>query len=272
MSDLSRTQVPRVVLGPTIPTEVCERIIDALADLCPMGTWRYKPLVACMQVCHDWVPRSRVHLFEYVHLLTELQIQSFLYAVSSSCSPGKHVKILELNGRYIDKESSHGGMKWIYKALHHLPKYLTNLQELRLSDLPVLHSTSMLHCARFTTIKTLYLAYTEVSFCDLIQLVNRLSSLHKLVMKHCSWSQPAHCYAGKTHQIACLKFWNYDKHEHGVDVLKWLLKSGSALSLVELDWGRVFPSQIPLLNEILCLDGLRLKDITFWFHESVKGM
>lgn len=273
MSSFSCTQVPRTMPRPAIPIEVCERIIDALADLVDQYLGGYKSMLACMQVCHDWVPRSHVHLFEHVELKTELGTQRFLDALSSSCSPGKHVKTLHLDGTLINMESSQVNMGWVYKALHHLSKYLTNLEILWLYALPSLHPTSILHCAQFSTIKELYVHKMKFSFCDLIQLVNKLPSLHNLQIWFCHWSQPAHCYAGKKHQITSLEFNNHaSESECGVDLLRWFLKSGSALSLVELRWWRVFSSQISLLNEFLCLCGNTLKEVSFEFDKSAKGM
>lgn len=252
---------------PTLPTEICERIIDAIADLPIPLLEREQPLIACALVCRSWVPRARVHLYTNVLLESDTQTRKLLHTLSRSPNFGRFAETLtlsiplamrELDADLEDQaEFGYGYSKelhanWIYKAIHMLPKYLTNVRELQLQDLPELHPSFAFHCSRFTKVESLLLVGLSASFSEIVQLINRLSKLRQLDIRDCGWSQPLH-YNSRPQRKPTLTALGFrcDYPSCGTDLLKWLSKSHSGAILTHLRWSAIFPDHHVALNEAL---------------------
>ncbi len=261
---------------PRAPVEVCERIIQAVTAGTHGSPENLYPLMsACALVCRSWVPMSRSQLFAKVLLRDAVRTERLLRTVAGS-SLGSLVKELQLDfpedyqSQAKNKIKTAYSLAWVYKALC-LAGYLTNLETLQLWRMPALYPTSMVHFSRFNPVKSLDLSQSTISFLEVVQLVNRLSCLQKLKMSISTCRQPAHCYAGKKHQLTSLHvFFDKDDFLNGVDVLKWLIKSGSALLLTDLTWGCVHATHISLLNTMLESCQATLKTTTFRLNQKFQ--
>ncbi|KAK7694690.1 hypothetical protein QCA50_001878 [Cerrena zonata] len=66
----SRVQRNSLTHPPILPTEVCEIIIDSVANIFDQN--QRKDLAVCARVCRTWVARAQMHLFSLVYLSRSL--------------------------------------------------------------------------------------------------------------------------------------------------------------------------------------------------------
>ncbi|KAH8094527.1 hypothetical protein BXZ70DRAFT_362628 [Cristinia sonorae] len=80
---------------PRLPVEVYERIIDFCAFACFMLADQ-RMLHACALTSRDWLPRSRLHLYDYIDLRTQEQFARFLETVQGTPVLGTFVYRMDL--------------------------------------------------------------------------------------------------------------------------------------------------------------------------------
>lgn len=216
------------------PSEVCDQIIDAVADPRYLRPLDYEcdpsGLRRCALVCRSWLPRSRCRLYHHIRLFEDLQTRQFISTLSISPTLGRLVKELDIRQRFPADSSS-----WIHRVVIYLPPFLKDLKKLSLAYLPALHPTFPLLCSQFTSVQELklgYLSHPVWSFREIVQIVNRFPRLRHLTLNCCRWLKPAHHYGGKQLELAALRVYN----ECGEDILQWLLTSRSFSNLTELEW------------------------------------
>lgn len=108
----------------TLSTEICEHIIDILAeDLAnSYPPKRNRVLSACALTCRSWYPRSRLHLYSTAHVDIR-QIKTFVASLTLNPSNGHLVQ--HLNLRSIQNPKHQNGLVLIPAQL---PDMLPNLQ------------------------------------------------------------------------------------------------------------------------------------------------
>lgn len=231
---IESTQLEEAVflrLGPRLPTEVCEQILDV--------TPRSGDLGRCALVCRSWLPRSRLRLYYRIELDGNLQTLRLITAFETSPDLGRLVNILQLPKSTARKgsDASKPSNNWIYKAVSTLPRYLTCLEALHFYDLPQLHSIFPVLCSKFTSIKQLEIVHPQNwSFCDVARMVNMFPHLQHLALSDCKWRRPIHFSRSKRHVFATLRMTQMIDLDCGDDVLEWILASRSASTLTELYW------------------------------------
>lgn len=212
------------VSRPALPTEICENIITMVTEY---GSLPEKEvgLSACALVSRSWTPKARFHLYNLIHLGSDLRTKQFLNTLSLSPTLGHNVETLQIWPD--DKASPHG---WIYKILFFLPPRLPHLRGLIFGDLPVVHQIFFAAVSRFTTVVTLELDSLESqSFGEIVRLVNRFPQLQRLNLFHCEWRSPieAQVYNRRQPPLSTL-FVDNENVECTKDVLRWALESHSA--------------------------------------------
>ena len=85
----------------TIPTEICEQVIDLIADTQMRG--RKGPIIprdlfSCALFSRSWLPRWRFHMFHVVFLSDAHRSQSFRNIIYSSPMVGQLVSRLAIYG------------------------------------------------------------------------------------------------------------------------------------------------------------------------------
>lgn len=266
---LRTLELPSQPHGPSLPIEVCERIIDETTDLFDWDEWviNVKQFATFALVCRSWLPRSRTHLFKRVVLHNGLRTERFLRTLSDTPAFGSMVQVLKI----FPREKGEGALyNWIYQAVQKLPKYLVKLQKLDLVFLPVLHSRFYLHLSRFTTMGSLSIQGGSSSFSEITQLTSRLPKLEVLELFDCSWKKTGYYFSGKQCTLKSLKFHNHNGAINGVDLLNWMIKSQPVILLTELRW-KIHSDHIPQLNAILQHCAATLHKIVFEFHSSISG-
>lgn len=236
---------------PRLPPEVCERVIDWVPHY--HGADHYFPftcekwtLLVCALVCRSWLPRSQTRLFQVVRLSKARQAEAFLDVITRSPSICSHVSILIFSPKpppisisevtsvrsQPDLSSSPGHYNWFYKILNILPILLGNVIKLQLESLPMLRPVTLALLSGFKRVQVLIFKFcSELSFAEIIRVVNRFSHLHTLHLYNCHWNLSSHCYSGKQHNLKRLDL----SLTLGLqEFLGWVASSHSALALESL--------------------------------------
>ena len=190
-------------LHQSLPLDVYEEIIG-LVDARPLrishesftSIWR-KTLYSCALVCHDWLPKSRLHLFQRVSLNNDQQVDRFMTTVNTTPQLGEYVQALELS---LHDDS-------IYKVHQDLPPLLPNLTHIHCSNLPVLRHTFFALASRFSTVFSLRFENLEQqSLQEIVQILYQFPRLQKLEFADCVWTSPGsfHCSGQKWEQYPLL--------------------------------------------------------------------
>lgn len=219
----------------TLPTEVCEQIIDAVTPLGRIDT-KLGNLVNCALVCRSWLPRSRRCLYSSIALDTELKTRQLISTLSTSPSLGCLVKELIIDA--YDRSREVSSFSWVYSAVTSLPPFLKDLKTLWLWYLPSLHSLFPILCSRFSTVQ--YLRLIEMHHCsfrEIVQIVQRFPRLRRLDLVGCIWRRPGSHFGGKQLMLDSLTVLDIadDGHSSG-DILRWILATHSSSSLSHLRW------------------------------------
>lgn len=178
---------------PYIPPEICQFIIDFFDEVTlPRGVYDWQSdyykdytkhkqgLVSLGLACHSWIPRTRFHIFRTVILDSLSRIERFIRTLSDFPKYGAFVESLEIAGNPEQEELS---SRWIHRALVALPPLLSSLHTLTFHNLPILHSSYLMLCSRFNSVRSLIIDHlTHQSLGEVIQLVNRFPHLHKLTL------------------------------------------------------------------------------------------
>lgn len=141
---------------PRLPLEVCEFIIGFVGYF-PDGEWNSEELrgcqlalCSCVLVCRDWVPKSRIHLYEHLRLDNKRKATKLTETLRAFPLLGKHARWLSLNG-YNQHDD------WFYKVQHHLPRLLPNLTHLLYNRFPAVHPLFFALSRRFNHVTHLVL-------------------------------------------------------------------------------------------------------------------
>lgn len=206
---------------PKLPVEVCERIIDnASIDTVKL----------CGQVCHSWVPRSRVHIFESVNLNSRSRASKFLFLLEHSPTLACYVCILRIH-------ASHSASSWLDRVLGTLPSLLPNVHTLSLSQIPHFEPAFFASVSRFTNVKSLELARLDTrSFHEIIQIVNLYENLQDLNIQYCATdSFKVHPDDNiRSHKLKTFKHVGFPAHQMVV-FSQWIVESNSCQGLSTLD-------------------------------------
>lgn len=147
-----------------------------------------RTLLSCTLVCRDWLPRSRICLYQDVRLDNKRKATSFTMTVTTSLRLGLYVKSLEINPRHKHDD-------WIYKIHQVLPRLLPNLVCLTYRDFPVVHPLFFVLSPRFNSIT--HLAVSDMkswTFREIVRLLDRFTQLKTLRVDNCLWRSPSHFY------------------------------------------------------------------------------
>lgn len=244
-TNLDSTSEPSVRSG-LLPIKICEQIIDAVAG--PAwgdGIWVETnstvdmDLGSCGLVCRSWLPRSRRLLYHHVVLDGTSRTSQFTSSLSGSPFLGNLVNELTLRSPvYLNNKDPDPNLNWVYKAASVLlPPYLKSLGLLRLFGLFPLHPTFPVRLSRFAIVKMLVLLELgpNISFRDMVQLINRFPKLQRLVIGSCYWGHPSYHFAKKQSTLSSLIVRQYT--DRGKDVTRWFLsRRPTPPPLTELIW------------------------------------
>ncbi|KAJ3489341.1 hypothetical protein NLI96_g2192 [Meripilus lineatus] len=234
---------------PELPVEVCERIIDNAS----IGTAK-----RCSQVCHSWLPRSRVIIFETVSLNSSSMASKLISLLSRSPSIGYYVCVLRISG---PSESR----RWLHDVVHTLPPLLPNVHTLSLYELPHLDLDFYTSVSQFTKVKSLELVLLRVhSIRELIQIVNGFENLRNLHIhsRHIS-SLDIHPNDNiRSHKLEAFKLLGYRQNQ--LDrFFNWIVESNSFQSLSTLDLN--IDGYTGKLNRLLHESSKTLQSLRFKF-------
>lgn len=266
-----------------LPTEIYERIIDAVADLArgkwlQVLGWTVADLPSCTLVCRTWLPRSRYHLYHHVRLDGTSRTRQFIFTMSTSILLGNHVIELTLDA-YVEpwQKPTVPDFNWIYQAASVLSPHLKNLDVLRFRGLPLLHPTFPIRLSTFVTIKKLVIDSFDggTTFGEVVRFIGRFPQLRHLAIHWCTWRQPVSYLTRQQCQLSSLYV-----EQPGIvkrDIIRWLFPNCTEAtpSLTELVFRDT--SQIPqsdwlestwslrdvLPSHLLALRKLTL-DMSFW--------
>ena len=233
---------------PVLPTEICERIIDFVAEENPhefdVTIWNkdvYATLLACTLTCRAWVPRTRRHLFRFLGAKTTPNDSRGLNALHDLLTQQVHLQ------QYVDALSlhSHGDAT---RSIHLLPlktpRLLPRLQRLHYSygevDIPPGAGFDV-HMRQFSHVTVLQL--TNVSFSSVHDLRRTVSALRGLAVlslhrptwrKECNLSGPALYPSCRTRlkELWISAFYTQSTKDGNMFYfLQWLVRSSAAESL-----------------------------------------
>lgn len=169
----------------TLSIEVCEHIIDILAQDLGYCEGDQETLVACALTCRSWYPRSRLRLYSSVHLDTR-QIKAFIASVTSKPSNGRFVRHLELYGISTKPEDQAD----LILVPVQLPDRLPNLIHISFYRIKfsVPHSSFFAHLRRFGKVRYIRCDdATSSSLHRVAQLVRSFPSLERFYLD--GWRQ-----------------------------------------------------------------------------------
>ncbi|KAJ3489342.1 hypothetical protein NLI96_g2193 [Meripilus lineatus] len=234
---------------PKLPVEVCERIIDNAS----IGTAK-----RCSQVCHSWLPRSRVIIFETVTLRSSSKASKLLSLLSRSPSIGYYVCVLRISGPSEIR-------RWIRDVIRTLPPLLPNVHTLSLSELPHLDSAFYTSVSQFTKVKSLELTLLRAhSIREIIQIVNGFENLRNLhIYSRYISSLDMHPDDNiRSHKLEAFKLIGYPQRQ--LDrFFHWIIESNSFQSLSTLDLN--IYDYTDELNRILHASSKTLRSLRFEF-------
>ncbi len=245
MYSLSISHPPRI---PALPLEVCEHIIDGVANGEELPYEIRAFLLSLSLVCHSWAPRARYHLLKRVELYRSSQFRSFLHSLSKHRVDGKFVQELRLCPRpegtglqspvNEDPSIAHT-CEWIHKAFYSLPPLLPDLRSLELLYLPTLHPVSSVMWPRFVNVEDLILDhFKHHSFSELTQLINGFPKLRNLKIRNCTWSKPIRycCRIGGPKLMRLIYFARSTGVGHPMlDFARWASSSQLVSTLTDLE-------------------------------------
>lgn len=245
---------------PILPTELCEYIIDYVADE-DVGTVRFQlweddvrnTLRACALTCRAWTPRAQLHLFRFLGVV---------------CAPGSRrsldalVALLSRNSAlqtYVESLSAYIGddKTTTWRRLPAvLPRVLLGLRHLRLAEghlyTPPGHAFE-LSLRRLTSVTRLVLYKLAFhSPVDLRRSVSAMHGLQSLVVSWPSWHAPCRfpppphfprCRV-RLHDVRIGAEAAWLRDPRAVYFVQWLARSGAVESLCEL-----------ALQQMMVLDG-----------------
>lgn len=247
-----------------LPQEICDRIID-------MSGLASRPLLAFCLVCRAWLPRARLHLFRWACLENESQAQGFLRMVSTYPRYGEFTKNLSISGSPKEGTDDGPSCQWIHRIVLLLPPLLPNLQELDLISLPVLHPTFPILCSRFKTVHSLSLtSNNEMSFCEVIKLVNGFPSLRSLDLDiDDELRGVARFHKRRRQPLATLRVNLPSAFKTQGEFAKWIVARQSASQLAEVTWS-VWSNLDANLDAILerCSQTLKELTLTLWEYKG----
>ncbi|KAJ3477708.1 hypothetical protein NLI96_g10279 [Meripilus lineatus] len=234
-----------------LPLEVCENVIDEGA--------------------FDKHEERYATLSSFALVYSKQRASRLLRTFALSPGLGQYVQGLRIAG------NDEGANGWIYDVLRTLPAIVTNLQQLRYTNLPILHPIFFVLSPRFTTITSLSIEVsTKQSFRELVQIINGFRGLEELIFQvGCAWKTPGPFYGGRySHGIRRItsSFGSYDtdKVPHEThDIHRWILTSRSVNSLVALQLDVYGYSA--LIDEILRKSYRTLEEVVLWSHRSLRS-
>lgn len=180
-----------------LPTEVCERIMDFVAEPPPNEnyyiryhfTWALQTLGACALTCRAWKYRAQLYLFHVIRIDCSLRpnggINEIVALLNGNAALRFRVRLLVAKGGRRDEPST----------LHLLPLKLPQ-DMYGLSTLPI--RDDRLHCPagifpalrQFTSITELSLSnVTFDSVTDVRRMISSFSALEYLRLRHLNWFQ-----------------------------------------------------------------------------------
>lgn len=180
----------------TIPTEVCERIIDDIAA--PSGVLESRriysmdkaldTLKACALTCRAWKPRAQYYLFRIMRIDCSVDslegVNDIVFFLNTNTTIRSRVQTLTAKGRKHDEPST------LHLLPIKLPRHIHGITQLRLGDgqlfLPPSTFPSLRH---FVSITDLTLA--KVTFCSLADVRRTLSSflaVKVLQLRNIGWA------------------------------------------------------------------------------------
>ena len=248
----------RSLPSPRLPTEICERVIDWVAEEPGFdGSHRLyadgdalKSLRACALTCRAWTARARIHMFRNLRILCALNIDGNTADLSSllAANPALPLRVKVVIAKALPEH---------YSTLHivpfALPQLLPRLEYLRLAR-GLFHPAPCIFPAmnRFTSVTKLSL--DEVVFYsthDLRRTIGSFRALQILELWDISWHiksfsvdmSPRSSYCPqsavrlKKLLIVVDRTWLLDRRS--VPILEWLGKSGILSSLEVLSLCRM---------------------------------
>lgn len=261
-----------------LPTEVCERIIDFVAEEYPHDTrrdimWRegvFEALQACALTCRAWTPRSRVHLFRFLGVNcsrnNDKSLENF-YTLLDMHKP------LQPYAEALLVKSGDGHTNTIHTLPLRLPCILSRLGHLDISY-GVLYSPrslfwgSMRQFKRVTELVLYKVAFYSVH--DLRRTICSMKALQSVMISWPSW-YPTHNttlrapYPPVSTQWARLRLaasaeWMEDSRSECF--VEWLARSGATGSLNEALFGNLMLLENRMLHDVesvikTCTDSLK---------------
>lgn len=180
-----------------LPLEVLEHIIGFVGFIGSVDWWgnyfRLETLRRCALVCRSWVTKSRIHLYDVVHLNNQRKATTFMSAIVSSPPLGEYVHemCIDLEGKHAD---------WLYSTHQVLPPRLPNLKRLGYFQLPSLHPVFFALPKKFNAITSLRLGSFETwTFREIVRLLNSFPKLETLDID-CRWPSPSPFYCRNNSQ------------------------------------------------------------------------
>ncbi|KAJ3475538.1 hypothetical protein NLI96_g11772 [Meripilus lineatus] len=166
---------------PRLPLEIYEVIIDFVGypqhNQWPLTEPRLekRDLCSCVFVCRDWVPKSRVRLYEFV-VLNKRRATGFMKTVTALPFLGNHTRRL-----IVHASKQHDDSSWIYKVHQNLPHLLPNLTHLSYFDMPSVHPLFFVLSKRFHFITHLDMnTLTGWSLREITRFLGGFTRLQKL--------------------------------------------------------------------------------------------
>ncbi|KAJ3474615.1 hypothetical protein NLI96_g12359 [Meripilus lineatus] len=276
---------PLSTIEPKLPLEICEFIVGFVGfeDSRSFLPQAWKTLHSCLLVCRDWVPASRIHLYNFVHLDNPRKAINFMETVTANTHLGQYVRGLGI-------DSKRTSSNWIYKIHQVLPPLLPNLTRLQYIRLPVVHRLFFPLSARFNHVTHLEIHLVESwSLREVTHFLSRFTRLEKIHFSWCNWdsrvSGPLYCRRANgrnngmlssltlslssTHPLEGLPGWFAGSRYYSLNHLSLSLDDLEAPSRVDIDKFLVQCSGT--------LESVRLsictwdKDLTTWREMVHKG-
>lgn len=198
-----------------IPADICWMIIDVLAEQLSSPPQRYRALLSCVLISHNWLERAQVHLYSIVSLDTLRHHLLFARTITGLPNLGAHVReirsALLMNPRsgWRDGSMSLGGPTQLPMPLN-MPQTFVNLHSLSfISDqwtIPNLLLGFMQSFAVCNTLRSLTLRNIRtMSFALLRDLIQAHRDLEYLQVWGCMWLPDRTYPVGSIQALEALK-------------------------------------------------------------------
>lgn len=248
---------------PALPTEVCERIIDFVAQedafVSRWMLWKQDvcdTLLACALTCRAWAPRAQLHLFRFlgVHCAPRDRRSPEAFAALVGRHGALRTYVESLSVYLGDDATASTWRALAVRAPHMLPR-LRHFRLARGTLYPAPGHAFEMSLRQFVSVRRLSLwAVTFYSVADLRRAVSAIHGLQNLVISWLAWHTPPPpalptrfppCRA----RIADLRIdaqaaWLADPRS--AYVVNWLARSGAASSLHTIGF-----SQMMILDQTM---------------------